>query len=249
MTNNIININEQITTHYIRKGKVMTIWAYAVCTYLMRGLGYYKKDEFINRFSEFTGRSIKSIYRYMANLKEENLITEKKGVYYIVGKKALRSRLGISSKLCIKYSGEILKYWRAFKAQAIQQTGLVLQNRFRYSHDEMRKRSDSLFKMGRIESTYSIASTKDRVGVSQSKIAEYLNLSKSDVRTYINQISKRQYQKVGILTLAERDALLNQGFFKVNPMYTWKWIDKKPTLVHKLPSTLHCNYYVIKRNR
>lgn len=211
-----------IIREFTSKGKFTTLWAYCVSSYMMRGMGYYDKSKFIKDFSDLTSKSNKTVYRQISNLLKEGLIKDKKGVLYITGKKEIKSNLKINSKNCIRIQENILKDIVSFKKICVSQTALLLQRRFRYAYSNLKENTESLFKKGAIQNLKALPDRKEKVGVSLSKIAEYLGISKSTVKNLLSGSSKKRYaNKVRTIFYREAKEMFNSGFFTKNYMYSW----------------------------
>lgn len=238
MIDNYLVLNIDLVTDFTRKGKVDLLWAYACMSYFMRGLGYYNKAKLIKDFSKFMGSISKAtIYRILKSLKTEKLLREEKGILYIVGKKALKAKLGISTKNAFRVKKEQLTDKKRFKETLITQTALLLQKRFRYAFKDIREKAESLAKRDRIQKLAHIPDRKEKVGVSYSKVSEFLGMSISNICKYAKRHTLTPFNLLGYFFPREINSMHKQGYFKENYHITWKW-DKKIKrclLVHKLP--------------
>ena len=238
METNYLVLNMEIIKSFTQRNGFNTLWAYSVSSYLMRGLGYFSKREFIQEFEKFTGKSDKTCYRYISLLIKENLLTEKKGVLYIKGKRVLKTEQGINSKLSISVGEANLKCLKTFKTFCTSQVALLLQKRFRYVYKDLAASTRSLFEKGTIQNFCCLADRKDKVGASMSKIAEYLGISKSSVKELLAGVAFKKYANiVSFLNYKQISELYHRGFFKEFYYLGWKFsAEHKSCMIYqKLP--------------
>lgn len=237
-----LNLRSSFCNFFIKDGRsVQLLYSYAVTAYLMAGLGFYWKKEFKDLYAEFTGSNKRTVYRHINMLKDAGMLTEKGDTLYIAGKKELYKKYNADQKRSIIFTEDVLKDKKLFKNHLIQQSGLILQARYRY-----------LF--CRLAETHGSSKTKvwinhvdprfpkkyEDVGASLSKIAEFTGFCKNDIRLALKGFSEKIYQDQRTMTIAETKSLVNSGFFKRDQRSSYRYCKKtgKSTLVYQYSSVL-----------
>lgn len=212
--NNTIKMNIDLCRIFSSKRDTETIYMYTVCSYLMAGLGYYSKKEFIELFCNFTSYTRRTFYRKLPLLVNSGMIQEKRGVLYITGKKQLLKDFQIDSNRSIKFTEESLRSKTNFKRFFVTQCAVLLQKRFRYSFSKMKDNTESLYSKGVIESPYAFPSNRRDVGVALSKIAEFTGYCKSDVAVQMKGVTRKVYKRGIDLTTEEATQMKRSGYFR-----------------------------------
>lgn len=226
-----------------------SLWSYTVTSFIMAELGYYAKKDFIKDYSTFTGLNRRTIYRHIKNLLSLGLVTEKKGILYITGKRKAYRKFDISGKASIKFSLDIIKSKELFKKTLIIQCGLYLQKRFRYAYNHLKSNTESLYSKGRIQSPYAFPSNKGDMGVSLSKISEFTGFCKSDVQKNVKGVTRKVNQRGADISKDNFKFMKAFGYFKKNPSISYSYCKRNKTnyLVHSLSSVLECDSLIVRK--
>jgi hypothetical protein len=229
---------------FFRKKRQNLLYSYSVSSFIMRGLGYMDRREWVQKVAEFCQVSEKTAYKWLAELLRYQLIKEKKGVLYIKGKKTILSEMSISSKNAISLDESDLKDKTKYKKILVEQLGLLFQRRYRHAHNDILKYSSE--SKGRIEDRNGIAFKKHNVGCSLSYLSLQTGLSKSQVARSLTS-TRKVSQVVERIYLREFKAKYTNWFFKQSNHLSYTHKDGVYTIHEKLPSVIEA-YSKLKRS-
>lgn len=231
---------------FFRKGRQNLLYSYSVSSFIMSGLGYMDRTEWVRQVATFCKKSEKVCYKWLAELIKYQLIKEKKGILYIKGKKALLNEMNISSKNAISLDDSDLRNKTKYKKILVEQLGLLFQRRYRHVHNDIRKYSSE--SKGRIEDlSNGIAYQKHNVGCSLSYLSMQTGLSKSQVARCLTS-TRKVTQVVERLYLREFKAKYTNAYFKGSKHMSYTYKDGIFTILEALPSVIEV-YSKLKRTR
>lgn len=239
-------LNTDMVLTFFRKGRQNLLYSYSVSSFIMSGLGYMSKEEWIRQVATFCKKSEKVCYKWLAELIKYQLVKEKKGILYIKGKKALLNEMNISSKNAISLDESDLRNKTQYKKILVEQLGLLFQRRYRHVHRDIRKYSSE--SKGRIEDLSSgIAYQKHNVGCSLSYLSMQTGLSKAQVARCLTS-TRKVTQVVEKLYLREFKAKYTNAYFKGSKHMSYTYKDGIYTIREALPSVIEA-YSKLKRSR
>lgn len=238
-------LNSDMVLTFFRKKRQNLLYSYSVSSFIMRGLGYMDRREWVEKIALFCQVSEKTAYKWLAELLQYQLIKEKRGVLYIKGKKALLNEMRISSKNAISLNEEDLKNKTKYKKILVEQLGLLFQRRYRHAHNDILKYSSE--SKGRIEYRNGIAFKKHNVGCSLSYLSLQTGLSKSQVARSLTS-TRKVSQVVERLYLREFKAKYTDRYFRSSNHLSYSYKDGIYTVKEALPSVIEA-YSKLKRSR
>lgn len=238
-------LNSEMVLKFFRKGKQNVLYSYSVSSFIMSGLGYMERREWVLAVSAFCEVSEKSAYRWLDELLRYQLIIEKKGILYIKGKKTIMSEMDISSKNAISLEEEDLKDKTKYKKILVEQLGLLFQRRYRHVHKDIRKYSSE--SKGRIEDRNGIAFKKHDVGCSLSYLSLQTGLSKTQVARSLTS-TRKVTQVVERLYIREFKAKYTNMYFKTHTHLSYTHKDGIYVIQEALPSVIEAQSK-LKRSR
>lgn len=231
-------LNSDMVLTFFRKNRQNLLYSYSVSSFIMRGLGYMDKGEWLQRVSSFCQISEKTAYRWLTELLRYQLVKEKKGVLYIKGKKTLLNEMNISSKNAISLEEEDLKNKTKYKKILVEQLGLLFQRRYRHAHNDIIKYSSE--SKGRIEDRNGIAFKKHNVGCSLSYLSLQTGLSKTQVARSLTS-TRKVSQVVEKLYLREFKAKYTNSYFRGSNHLSYSYRDGIYTVKEVLPSVIEAD--------
>lgn len=229
-------LNSEMVLTFFRKKRQNLLYAYSVSSFIMSGLGYMNRREWIEKVAEFSSVSDKTAYKWLDELIRFQLVKEKKGVLYIKGKKTILNEMNICSKNAISLDEADLKDKTKYKKILVEQLGLLFQRRYRHAHKDILKYSSK--SKGRIEDlSNGIAYNKQNVGCSLSYLSLQTGLSKTQVARSLTS-TRKVSQTVEKLFLREFKAKYTNTYFKNSTHMSYSYDNGIFTIKEALPSVL-----------
>lgn len=238
-------LNSDMVLTFFRKKRQNLLYSYSVSSFIMSGLGYMSKEEWIRQVATFCKKSEKTCYKWLAELIKYQLVKDKKGILYIKGKKTLLREMNISSKNAISLDDSDLRDKTKYKKILVEQLGLLFQRRYRHAHNDILKYSSE--SKGRIEDRNGIAFKKHDVGCSLSYLSLQTGLSKSQVARSLTS-TRKVSQTVERLYLREFKAKYTNSYFRGSNHLSYSYKDGVYTVKEALPSVIEA-YSKLKRSR
>ena len=188
-----ININEVVLSDYFKNSNSKLMHTYVITTYLTAGYGYISIPDYIQKVTEFTSLSKKTVQRWITKLFKNKLIHIKKGVIYISGRKKLEVNHN-TSQIYIKFYEEDLKSYSNFRDHVIRQVAYLLQRRFKYAWKHLSAQdAASLVNTGKIETDFAALRSRKQAGCSISKVQQKLNVDKMTISRSLKGYTEKQW--------------------------------------------------------
>lgn len=205
-------------------------WQYLNFSHISSSKGWVSKEDFKSHFRDL-GYSTSSIYKIIHSLEKKGLLVKgRNGAYTCIGRNRIVRKNG---GRIVRIPVNILLSKQKFLQHIFLQSALLLQQRYRYAKNKANQKKESYVISDLVQKT-SISST--RIGVSFSKIAEFLGVSKTYAHKQIRHLQKKQsiiLTKIPIKRFFEN----YKDFVKSNVMLFYQVSNNRVTIFHKLSST------------
>lgn len=243
-----INIRSSFCNILVKKGMLDTLYSYSVSAYLMAGLGYYDKKDFMGVYCKFTGLNKRTFYRHINDMKSLGMIRENGKTLYIKGKKDLYTDFDAKVKTSISFQEDALKDKKEYKKVLVQQSALIVQAKYRYIFKSLKEKAEGLYSEGGINNIHTLPQYKEDVGASLSMVSEYTGFCKSDVQKHLIGVTKKVFKRGRDITDEELKQMKDSGYFKRNykESYGISKKSKRPYIKHSLSSVITCKSLIKK---
>lgn len=234
-----LTLNVNLVKYFSTTRSLILLHKLAHAVVITAGVGRMDKQTFLQRWSESSGYSVKTLYRAFKELKDLGFWHENDGrVYMVSKKKALKGLRQEHCRLHIKFDKELLSY-KEFRNHCISQVGLYHQKSFRHAHKRLVKNMDCPLLVQRIP--YPISLDRRKVGVATRFLAEKMGISRATIMEAFRGKTKLNFENIDKISLSDLQRLNKENFFKENVRIKAKPLGNRVyQLMYNLPSTLVC---------